>query len=206
MAEFGSLASGLAAMTTPWTTGSPMAWQDVDDETLLDRAARGEDAAVDAFVDRFGDRLCSFLVRLVRDRAWADDLVQEVLVRALHEAHRYDPEWPVVVWLFGIARHLGLDLLRREGGQRRRASNLTRPEPAPAAVTTAEHREFQIALEAALQQLPEEYRSVFLLRDGESLSYEAIGEVLGISPKTVSSRLHRARRALRAALQEHLPR
>ncbi|MCR9247395.1 MAG: RNA polymerase sigma factor [bacterium] len=189
-----------------WTTGSRMAWRDVEDEALLDRAASGEPAAVDAFVERFGERLCGFLVRLVRDRAWAEDLVQEVLVRALHEAHRYDPEWPVPVWLFAIARNLGLDLLRREGRRRKRASQITRPDVAPAAVTTAEHREFQIALEDALQQLPEPYRTVFLLRDGESMSYEAIGEVLGISPKTVSSRLHRARSALRVALKEHLPR
>ena len=66
--------------------------------------------------------------------------------------------------------------------------------------------EFQVALEDALQELPEAFRTVFLLRDGEGLSYEEIAAVLSISAKTVSSRLHRARQQLRALLQEHLER
>lgn len=176
---------------------------EVPDEALLARAARGEAAAVDAFVARFGDRLCSFVARIVRDRQWADDLTQEVLVRALHDAHRFDPAWPLPVWLFRIARNLALDLLRREGAHRGRLDRLANEAApsAPAAVTTAEHREFQLALEAELQRLAEPFRSVFLLRESENLGYEEIGAVLGISPKTVSSRLHRARQQLRERLQ-----
>jgi len=196
-------------MTNPgWSVSPSGSWQHVPDDVLLGRAAHGEAPAVDAFVDRFGDRLCSFLVRIVRDRAWADDLVQEVFVRILRDAHRYDPRWPVQVWLFRIGRNLALDLLRREAAHRNRIEQLAASPPcnAPAAVTTAEHREFQVALEQALQQLPEGFRSVFLLRDGEGLSYEEIGAVLGISAKTVSSRLHRARGQLRGSLQRHFDR
>lgn len=179
----------------------------VGDELLLARASGGDAAAVDAFVDRFGDRVQGLLVRIVRDHAWADDLLQEVLVRALRDAHRYDDRWPVPVWLFRIARNLALDLLRREGRHRRRNDVVAaRDAAAPAAVTTAEHHEFQVALEDALQELPETFRTVFLLRDGEGLSYEEIAEVLSISVKTVSSRLHRARQQLRTLLREHLDR
>ena len=183
--------------------------RDVPDDALFARAAGNEPAAVDAFVARFADRLCSYVVRIVRDGAWADDLVQETLVRVLHDAHRYDARWPVQVWLFRIARNLALDLLRREGSHSRHVDELRAPGAAPlapAAVTTAEHREFQSALEEALQRVPESFRTVFLLRDGEGLSYEEIAAVLGISVKTVSSRLHRARMQLRTLLQEHLPR
>jgi RNA polymerase sigma-70 factor (ECF subfamily) len=183
------------------------AWSDVRDEQLLDLASRGDAAAVDAFVARFGERVQGLLVRIVRDHAWADDLLQEVLVRALRDAHRFDDRWPMAVWLFRIARNLALDLLRREGRHRRRNdAAAARDAAAPAAVTTAEHREFQVALEDALQELPEAFRTVFLLRDGEGLSYEEIAAVLSISAKTVSSRLHRARQQLRALLQEHLER
>lgn len=179
----------------------------VGDELLLARASGGDAAAVDAFVDRFGDRVQGLLVRIVRDHAWADDLLQEVLVRALRDAHRYDDRWPVPVWLFRIARNLALDLLRREGRHRRRNDAVAaRDAAAPSAVTTAEHHEFQVALEDALQELPETFRTVFLLRDGEGLSYEEIAEVLSISVKTVSSRLHRARQQLRILLREHLDR
>lgn len=180
-----------------------MPWRDVADDALLEQAACDEPGAVEELVDRFGDRLCSYLMRVVRDRAWAEDLVQEVFLRALQESHRYDPKWPVRVWLFRIGRNLALDLLRSEAGHRRRNESQARPIAAPAAITTAEHREFQVALEKALQRLPEEFRSVFLLREAESLSYDEIGIVLNISIKTVSSRLHRARQQLRTILQRH---
>lgn len=190
-----------------WSLHAPSDWQHVPDDALLHRATNGEAAAVDAFVQRFGDRLCSFLVRIVRDHAWADDLVQEVFVRALHSAHHYDPAWPVAVWLFRIGRNLAIDLLRRENARHGRLGQLADAPigVAPSAVATAEHREFSVALEHALQQLPEAFRSVFLLRDGEGMAYEEIGNVLGISVKTVSSRLHRARQLLRGHLGEHLP-
>jgi len=192
-------------MTGPSRSAGPQqAWMEVPDDALLARAARGEAAATDAFVERFGDRLCSFLVRIVHDCQWADDLAQEVLVRALRDAHRFDPAWPVGVWLFRIGRNLALDLLRREGAHRARLDRLGALSQAnsPAAVTTAEQREFQVALEAELLRLPEEFRTVFLLREREGLRYEEIGAVLSISPKTVSSRLHRARQQLRSRLRE----
>ncbi len=181
-----------------------MHWRDVEDGALLEHAANEQPGAVEELVARFGDRLCSYLMRVVRDRAWAEDLVQEVFLRALQEAHRYDPNWPLRVWLFRIGRNIALDLLRSEAGHRARTQSQPAPITAPAAITTAEHREFQVALESALQRLPEEFRSVFLLREGESLSYDEIGAVLNISSKTVSSRLHRARQQLRTFLQPHI--
>lgn len=178
-------------------------WRDVDDAALLRRAAQQAPGAVEALVGRHADRLCSFLVRIVRDAAWAEDLTQETLLRALQESTAYEPRWPLRTWLFRIARNLALDHLRREGAQRARDRDVHDDTFAPAAVVTAEHLEFQVALEQALQQLPEEFRTVFVLRDGEGLAYEEIAAVLGISAKTVSSRLHRARLQLRALLGRH---
>lgn len=178
-------------------------WQDVDDALLLRRAAEQVPDAVEAFVARHADRLCSFLARFVRDAAWAEDLTQETLLRALHEAALYDSRWPVRTWLFRIARNLALDLLRRETSLRARNRRERDAGTAPPAAVTAEHQEFQQALEHALQQLPEGFRTVFVLRDGENLAYEEIAAVLGISVKTVSSRLHRARQLLRGLLGRH---
>lgn len=176
---------------------------DVDDAAMLRRAVQQVPGAVEALVARHGDRLCSFLTRLVRDPAWAEDLTQETLLRALREPDQYDPQWPLCTWLFRIGRNLALDLLRREmarSARDRRAHAATEALPA---VVTAEHQEFQAALEQALQQLPEGFRTVFVLRDGENLTYEEIAAVLGIPVKTVSSRLHRARQQLRALLGRH---
>jgi RNA polymerase sigma-70 factor, ECF subfamily len=65
-------------------------------------------------------------------------------------------------------------------------------------------REVRSAIEQAIQNLPEDYRIVFLLRDVEGLSSEDMAEILGISVAAVKSRLHRARLALREALGQHL--
>ncbi len=183
--------------------GSGNRWHDVDDAVLLRRAAQQADGAVEELVARHGDRVCTFLTRFVRDAAWAEDLTQETLLRALQESATYDPRWPLRSWLFRIARNLALDLLRRESSRQQRNRHARDAAFVPPAAVTVEHQEFQHALERALQQLPEPFRTVFVLRDGEDLSYEEIAAVLGISVKTVSSRLHRARQQLRALLERH---
>ncbi|MEZ6037668.1 MAG: sigma-70 family RNA polymerase sigma factor [Planctomycetota bacterium] len=189
------------ALDLPFDPGR--GWRETADPTLLRRAAQQAPGAVEELVARHADRLCSFLVRIVRDTAWAEDLTQETLLRALQESANYDARWPLRTWLFRIARNLALDHLRREGALRAREQDARDGTFAPAAVVTVEHLEFQGALERALQQLPEEFRTVFVLRDGEGLAYEEIAAVLGISAKTVSSRLHRARTQLRALLGRH---
>lgn len=190
----------MSARDLPLDHGS---WRDVDDAALLLRAAQQARGATEELVARHGDRLCSFLTRTLRDQAWAEDLTQETLLRALRHAAHYDPRWPLRTWLFRIARNLALDLLRQESARGERDRMVGDPPNAPPAVITAEHHEFQLALEQALQQLPEGFRTVFVLRDGENLAYEEIAAVLGISVKTVSSRLHRARQQLRALLGRH---
>ena len=175
-----------------------------DDTALVAGLARGEVRALDELISRYADRLCSFLERIVRDGGWADDLVQEAVVRVYDGAHSYDPAWPVRVWLFRIARNLAVDLMRREGSMRNHLQQIVPREDAPSTVATVEHREFQAQLEDAIRTLPEGFRSVFLLRENENLSYEEIGEILNISVKTVSSRLHRSRLQLKEQLKRYL--
>ena len=184
--------------------GLPSPLREVDDAELIAGLAGGVDHALDELIARYGDRLCSYLHRIVRDGGWADDLVQEVFVRVYDHARKYDGRWPVRVWLFAIARNLAVDLLRREGSMQSRLQHLPHHGESPATVTTVEHREFQAKLEHAISRLPEAFRSVFLLRESERLSYDEIGEVLGIPAKTVSTRLHRSRVQLKEQLRSYL--
>ncbi len=170
------------------------------DADILARLRKGDDLALDELIERFGSRLTSYLDRIVRDHSWVDDLLQEVFVRVFQNAGRYDPRFTVTAWLFSIARNLAVDFLRREGRRRRHQPQAARQEALASTVTTVEQREFAKQLDLAIEELPEVYGSVFLLRDREGLSYEEIGDVLGISVKTVSSRLHRARVQLRDRL------
>ncbi len=177
------------------------------DRDLLLALQAGDETALDGLIDVFGQRVRSFLGHLVGSSGWADDLTQETFVRIYERAEQYRVEHEVSVWVFRIARNLALDLLRREKVRRRVQSIETEgrlPDVGPGPLAELERREFEELMTQSIAKLPETFRSVFVLRDVEQLSYEEIAAVLEISPKTVSSRLHRARCILRDELQEYL--
>jgi RNA polymerase sigma factor (sigma-70 family) len=139
---------------------------------------------------------------LMRDHAAADDLVQDTLERALSRWTSRHPNGELRAWLFTILRNLHIDAHRQ--GQRRG----THVE-----IDEADHRETaarqEMALEArdvlaALEQLPEEQKSLLLLIGVEDFSYEEAARILGVPIGTVMSRLSRARQKLRSIV-EHGP-
>jgi RNA polymerase sigma-70 factor (ECF subfamily) len=139
---------------------------------------------------------------LMRDHAAADDLVQDTLERALSRWTSRRPNGELRAWLFTILRNLHIDARRQ--GQRRCAH---------VEIDEADHRETaarqEMALEArdvlaALEQLPEEQKSLLLLIGVEDFSYEEAARILGVPIGTVMSRLSRARQKLRSIV-EHGP-
>jgi RNA polymerase sigma-70 factor, ECF subfamily len=185
----------------------------LSDGVLLRALAGGRGHAFDLLVARHGPRVRSYVGQLVGDRAQAEDLTQDVFVKLLTGIGAFDPDRGLVVWLLRVARNEALDHLRRaklhqrlvaraRAGVGRLARRARRQPIRPD--EELERREFYLALERALAGLPEAQRSVFLLRERGGLSYGEIGEVMDCSPKTVSTRLHRARSALREVLGEHL--
>lgn len=118
------------------------------------------------------------------------------------------------VWIFRVARNLALDHLRRGKVQERALDGVASAWEGPTSPRhlsrTPERQlesvEFGRELERALRSLPEDMRSVFLLREREGLSYGQIAEVIGVPSKTVSTRLHRARAKLRGELAPYLGR
>ncbi len=185
------------------TTVSPHAAR--SDTDLMAELVAGDDRALDELIHRYGARVRTYLGFVVRDDAWADDLTQEVFIRVHDRARSYDPRWPVVVWLLRISRNLAIDLLRREEVRERAVDprKLRQRRAAPTA-DVVERREFYSRLHSALAVLPEAFRSVFVLRELDNLSYEAIAAITNTSTKTVSTRLHRARARLRTLLAPYL--
>lgn len=166
----------------------------------------------DALATEAAPRIRRFIERFVGPRDLSEDLTQEVFVHVLRHAGHWPPADRMMVWIFRIARNVALDALRREKVRVRtrqgfeellrwREHRRWREERAPQLhrLTELEQRE---ALEQAIQTLPEVYRTAFILREQEGLSYEEIAEVLDIPAKTVSTRLVRARRRLMEALAE----
>jgi RNA polymerase sigma-70 factor (ECF subfamily) len=136
---------------------------------------------------------------LLRDRDRADDLVQDTLERALSRWLLRRADGDVRAWLFTILRNLHLSSWRRD---RRRGAVVAIDETAMPAVAARQ----DIALEvhdvlAALDQLPEEQKSLLLLVGVEDFSYDDAARILGMPIGTVMSRLSRARQRLRAIVE-----
>ncbi len=147
--------------------------------------------------------LVNVATRLARDSADAHDLVQDTVERALRGFDSLRPESNVRAWLFTILRNAFLDRCRKRAAlgtpeqideEQIAAAPPEEAEPPAWASVTAEQ------LREAIAQLGEEFRTVYVLHAIEDASYLEIAERLGIPPRTVGTRLLRARRKLRDIL------
>jgi RNA polymerase sigma-70 factor (ECF subfamily) len=136
---------------------------------------------------------------LVRDHDAADDLVQDCLERALSRWYLRRPEGDLRAWLFTILRNLYINAYR---ARKRRGVNAAIDETqSPIAPEQEAGLQARDVL-AAIDQLPEEQKSLLLLIGVEDLSYEQAARVLAIPIGTVMSRLSRARRRLRGIIED----
>jgi RNA polymerase sigma-70 factor, ECF subfamily len=184
---------------------------DVPDVALIAALAAGEVEALGALYDRHARIVFALLVRIAGDRDAAEEILQEVFLRAWQHAHAFDDSRGTVrSWLYGIAHNLALNELRR---RRRRPQLQPRPASAdpdgddqegyvaagsdPAVDAWCAVRDAQLA--HALDQLPPNQRAVLLLY-GEGFSQSEIAAKLGEPLGTVKSRMRRALGHLRETL------
>jgi RNA polymerase sigma-70 factor, ECF subfamily len=172
---------------------------------LLARAQGGDVAAFEALVGDRVDRLFAVALRLVGDRADAEDVVQETLLRAWRGIHSFRGGSTFFTWLYRIAVNEANRSLQK-GARRPRTIDLgndhvqTRPSLDHGPAQRAESQELRTALEAALRALPLPHRTAVVLRDIEGLSTRQAADVVGVGEAAFKSRLHEGRLRLRAAL------
>jgi RNA polymerase sigma-70 factor (ECF subfamily) len=138
----------------------------------------------------------------------AEDLAQETFVKAFRNLAAFDTTRRLSSWLFRIAHNTAIDALRRtphavaslDGPRPASAAGAAEPA-APAQPDPLEHRALTAALGAALSQLRPEYRAAISLRYDESLSFEEIGQIMGVPEATARSHVHRARKVLSGILK-----
>ena len=136
---------------------------------------------------------------LLRDRDHADDLVQDTLERALSRWLLRRADGDVRAWLFTILRNLHVSRWRSE---RRRGATVELDEAAMPGVAARQETALEVHdVLAALDQLPEEQKSLLLLVGVEDFSYDDAARILGMPIGTVMSRLSRARQRLRALVE-----
>lgn len=170
------------------------------------RYGRGDDAAFADVYDELSPRLFRYLVRLTREEARAEDVLQQTFLQ-MHDARgRFLPGADVVPWAYAIARRLFIDGTRRrkrdhlhdEYEDERSAAQNT----APSGEAVASARELSDALRTRLDALPELQREAFRLVREEGLSIAEAAEILGVTQAAVKLRAHRAYESLRDVLAE----
>jgi len=138
--------------------------------------------------------LRAFAISLTHDITFADDLVQETILRAWNAADRFEPGTNLNAWLFTILRNQFLSARRKaarevEDADGNHAARLTTPPNQKDRIEVEDMR-------AALARLPEAQREAVLLVGASGFSYEEAGEIMGVAVGTVKSRVHRARMSL----------
>lgn len=190
----------------------------LDDQALVERAREGREDAVRLLVKRNNRRLFRVARAVVRDDGEAEDIVQETYVRAFTRLRSFRGDSSFATWLTRIALNealgrmrkqrprAGLDEIDAAAGGRHQGHVIMFPNSLTPPGAEAELGRSQVrdVIERAVDELPEAFRLVFVLRDIEELSVEETASQLAIRPETVKTRLHRARRLMRASLEKRL--
>jgi RNA polymerase sigma-70 factor (ECF subfamily) len=196
---------------------------ETSDDALIARAKTGDFDAFESLISRYQEKVYRLAFRFVRNEAEAKEIVQDTLLSVWRKLDGFKGDSQFGSWLFRVTTNAALMRLR---SQRRHPETSTEDLPpgyldVPASyghVTSfgenwskrpddeLQSDELRKQIQAAVDDLPEIYRTVFLVRDVDGLSTEETAEALQLSIPTVKTRLHRARMALRAAIGSHFGR
>jgi RNA polymerase sigma-70 factor (ECF subfamily) len=183
------------------------------DLPLVERAARGEYASFELLVKAYQQRIYAIAFRLLRNAADAEEVTQDTFVSLIEHIDTFARQSRFRAWLLRIAVNHALKRLRRRKVARETAlDGEDGPLPHPEVIAPwsqdprelAAQRETRQLLQEALDELPETYRLIFMLRDIEGLSTDEAAESLGITPGNAKVRLLRARLMLREKLTAEL--
>lgn len=188
----------------------------LDDGVLVRLAQAGDREAFRVIMQRGNQRLFRTARAVVRDDAEAEDVLQEAYVRAFAAIGGFRGEAGIMTWLTRIVLNEARDRLRRrrptvdldqiERAQEAGGQVIPFPQAsgAPSPEADAARSQIRDLIERAVDDLPDIFRIVFIMRDIDDCSIEETAANLDIKPETVKTRLHRARRLLRQALDAQL--
>ena len=189
----------------------------VSDEALMIRHQRGDRTAFATLVRRHQTPIFNFALRQLRIRSTAEDVVQETFVRVVQNAAEFKHEARFVTWLYTIARNLCIDHLRKGALRKHPSLDEARSGADGDGPTLGEQtadtkasvereatgNELRVKIAAAVEELPDEQREVFLMREVANLPFKEIAEITNVPENTVKSRMRYALERLQAALSDY---
>lgn len=195
----------------------------VADNRVIEKAKEGDRRAFSEIVRRYEDLVFSFSFKVCRDKEKAEETVQDTFVNVYRKLRQFDGKSKFTTWLYSIVVNNCL-MKRRKSKLRQATVSIDTPEgfrsdplrdgqgnviqTIPSWKETPDvllmKKELQELLDRAIQQLPVDYRIVFVLRDIEGKSAEETAKIMRLSIPAVKSRLHRARAFLREQLHDYM--
>ncbi len=178
------------------------------DEKLMSQFQSGDENAYVELVNRYKDRLTNFVFYFLKDEEHAEDTVQDTFIRLYEKKHYYKEIAKFSTWIYTIARNLANTELRKKNRTKimylsqmknyKKDYDLKSNEPE--LNTNIENEFLMNEIQAAIDKLPENYKSVIILRDIQGLGYEQISNIVGVPLGTIKSRINRARLQLQVDL------
>lgn len=219
--ELSGAPRGLTGERRPAQVSTAIPGATDDDGGLVDQARSGDAKAFETLVRRYQRWVFTLALRMVGDRAEAEDLAQEIFLKAYRGLSGFKGTSRFSTWLYSIASHHCLNSL---AARRRRSASATggaagwrgtvEDDPptavdrvangGPRADAMLERGELQRIVQAELRNLSRDHRLILILRDIQGLSYEEIADALRLELGTVRSRLHRARMEMKTRLTPYL--
>jgi RNA polymerase sigma-70 factor (ECF subfamily) len=184
------------------------------DLELVGRCRQGDTAAFDELITRYRQRCFAMIYQMVRNEEDAWDLTQDGFVKAWKSLTHFRGQSAFYTWLYRIMANVSLDWLRRKhvrgdaefddqiGVRGIEPGAPTAPKPAMQPIERMADREIRARVDAAIEKLSPEHRTVIVLREIEGLDYQEIADAVGCSIGTVMSRLFYARKKLQGALRD----
>jgi RNA polymerase sigma-70 factor (ECF subfamily) len=178
----------------------------IDDRELLARLRAGETSAFDAIFRANYALLVRVAETMLRERATAEEIAQDVMLELWRRRESLDVTESVRGYLLQATRNRTLNELRHRAIERKSEPQIIESSPhLPSTDAAAREGEIEVALQAAVAELPDRCRQVFELSRVDGLKYAEIATRLGISVKTVEVQMGKALRLLRERLKAWLP-
>jgi RNA polymerase sigma-70 factor (ECF subfamily) len=186
------------------------------EEQLVERLKRRDEAAFNELVRAYEKRVFRLVLRMLGDRAEAEDVAQDVFITVFKSIDSFRGESKLSTWMFRVATNHCKNRIkyldRRARGKKSELDELTEHGALESASMSssalvarpdqqAEANQIESLVRAAIAELDEDQRELVVLRDVENMSYEEIQQITGLPEGTVKSRLHRARLQLAKAVQ-----